>query len=221
MVASPPLTTMRARLLMGALLACAGTAARAAPVNSIQRLTVREEGATTIVAIRGTATPTFTVYKLERPERVVVDVAGARLENDLEPMTVSSWAVSQVTTQALGGQEAAVVRVLVGFARPSDYRVKAIGNDVVVTVIAREARPEADPRAGEAGARAEARRREAEAAAAEADRRRIEAERAAGEGRKELEAAEARRRAAEAAVAETERRRVEAERAAADAQARA
>src|SRR5512138_1828258 len=160
MVASPPLTTNR--VFLGACIALVGlSTARAAPSpNAIQRLTVREEGATTIVAVRGTATPTFTVYKLERPERVVIDVANARLEDELEPMTVSSWAVSQVSTQALGGQEAQVVRVLVGFARPSQYRVKAIGNDVVVTVIAD------DPRPADGAADAEARRVEAEKLAA-------------------------------------------------------
>src|SRR5262245_56570572 len=228
MVASPPLTTMRARLLMGALLACAGTAARAAPVNSIQRLTVRDEGATTVVAIRGTATPTFTAYKLERPERVVIDVAGSRLENELEPMTVSSWSVSQVSVQAMGGQEAAVVRVLVGFARPSQFRVRAIGNDVVVTVIADEARPAVDAKARaeaeEARARAEAKWREAERMVAEAEARARAAEASGASGsaqlRKQAEEAAARRAQAEQAVTAAERRRAAVDEAAAAAERR-
>src|SRR5262249_9566802 len=135
MVARPP---VRMRALVAVVcLAAAPALAAPAGVNAITKLESREEGATTIVTLRGTSTPTFTVYKLERPERVVVDVANARLGGDVDgPMAVNTWSVSQLAAQALGGQEAQVVRVLVGFARPSTYRVKAVGNDVVVTVIA-------------------------------------------------------------------------------------
>src|SRR5262245_48417765 len=115
MVASPPLTTS-VRAVLGILLVGMGTAHADPALTGIARLAVSEDGATTTVTIRGSATPTFTVYKLERPERVVVDVANARLLNDVEPMAVNTWAVTQVAAQGLGGDEAAVVRVLVGFA---------------------------------------------------------------------------------------------------------
>src|SRR5262249_41686964 len=85
MVASPLLTTsVRALLVASALALLAGTAHAGPTVNAVQRVTVREEGATTIVTVRGSTTPTFTVYKLERPERVVVDLANARLGSEVE-----------------------------------------------------------------------------------------------------------------------------------------
>src|SRR5262245_44248572 len=201
MVASPPLTT-RVRLLIALSLLGSG-AARAEPtLNGISRLVVHEDGATTTVAIRGSTTPTFTVYKLERPERVVVDVANARLAGEVEPMAVNSWAVGQVTAQALGGEEA-VVRVLVGFARPSEYHVKAVGKDVVVTVVAREPKP-ADT-VGPALAEAEARRAAAEQAAAQAEAKRRAAEAAAADAAARAKASEA------AGAADAAKRRREAE----------
>src|SRR5512142_3036433 len=92
MVASPLLTTGARVLVVAALVGLAPARADTLALNGISRLTVREEGATTTVAIRRSATPTFTVYKLERPERVVVDVANVRLVPDVEPMAVNSWA---------------------------------------------------------------------------------------------------------------------------------
>src|SRR5215467_9973171 len=116
MVARPP---VRALVAVVCVIAGAARAGAAPGVNAIQKLDTREDGGTTVVTIVGTTTPTFTVYKLERPERVVV-VANARLGTDADgPRGVITWAVSQVATQALGGQEAQTVRVLVGFARPS------------------------------------------------------------------------------------------------------
>src|SRR5262245_37339538 len=98
MVARPPV-----RACAFFALCIVGAPALAAPgQNAIQRLDTREEGGTTVVTIRGTTTPTFTVYKLERPERVVIDVANARLAGDLDgPRSVNSWAVSQLAAQAL------------------------------------------------------------------------------------------------------------------------
>src|SRR5215470_10679931 len=125
MVARPP---VRALVAVVCVIAGAARAGAAPGVNAIQKLDTREDGGTTVVTIVGTTTPTFTVYKLERPERVVVDVANARLGGDADgPRGVNTWAVSQVATQALGGQEAQTVRVLVGFARPSSYQVRAEG----------------------------------------------------------------------------------------------
>src|SRR5262245_37105921 len=156
MVASPLLTT-QLRPLIAFCALVAGTASADADVkpragNTVRRLDLGEEGAATTVSIRGSATPTFTVYKLERPERVVVDVANAELATGAEgPQAANTWAVGQVSAQALHGQDSALVRVMVGFARPSAYRVKAVGNDVVVTVSALEARP-AMPDVGQARA---------------------------------------------------------------------
>src|SRR5215470_9887813 len=202
MVASPLLTTS-VRVFVAALLLAPGVV-RAEPVlNGVQKISVREEGATTVVAIHGSTTPTFTVYKLERPERVVIDLANARLGGDVEPMAVNGWAVAQVTAQRLSGEESAVVRVLVGFARPSEYHVKAVGSDVIVTVTAREARP-----VDTAATDAEARRQ----AAAEAEVRRKAAEQAAVE-------ASVAQKAGAASAADAAKRRKEAEDAAVVAEA--
>ena len=187
----------------------------------------------TVVRIRGSERPTFAVYTLQGPSRVVVDVAGAVLDDRLTTAggsmanwPVSGWAVSQVSAYELQGQDdgasrksdRGLVRIVVDMARPGTYHAKADGRDVVVTVIPRDPEPAgASPaeaaRAAEAVREAETRRREVVAAIEDAEERRARAEalrvqaeerRAAVE--KELHQAEQKRARAEAAAAEAARR---------------
>jgi type IV pilus assembly protein PilQ len=182
-------------------------------VGTVAKLDVADAGQETVVRIRGTQTPTFTVYKLERPERIVVDVAGTRLTASPGPRQINAWAVSQVSVEALGDVDAAVTRVVVGMARPGAYRVRAEGNDVVVTVVARDPRPAAGVDAVElAKARGEidaARKDAAEARSA----REAEAARARGEAERLAKAAAEREAEAQAARQEAARAKADADRA--------
>ena len=91
--------------------------------NEIRAVTFDEDAGTTRIQVRGAETPTFTVYKLERPSRVVLDVPRASLADALRGhegatvMTPSTWAVSTIAAQQIddGGQ---IVRVIVTLARP-------------------------------------------------------------------------------------------------------
>ena len=105
------------------------------------------------IRIRGTDRPTFAVYTLDAPSRVVVDISGAVLDEWMSTAggvmaswTLSEWAVSQVSAYSLQGQENSgsrddgrgLVRIVVELARPGTYHAKAEGRDVVVTVMPRE-----------------------------------------------------------------------------------
>ncbi|MCX5741369.1 MAG: AMIN domain-containing protein, partial [Proteobacteria bacterium] len=113
----------------------------------------------TRVHVRGEKTPTFTVYKLEKPSRVVIDIPQARLAESLRghdtaaTYTPGTWAVSTIAAQQLddGGQ---VVRVIITLARPGSYDVKTDGNELVIMVSARDTAPKTS--SPEALARAQA-----------------------------------------------------------------
>src|SRR5688572_6928304 len=135
----PVMTMTHPRFLMTTL-AVAVVAISAQPAfadgkNEIRAVTFDEDGGTTRVHVRGAQTPTFTVYKLERPSRVVIDVPQARLAEALRGhegaavFTPSTWAVSTIAAQQIddGGQ---VVRVIVTLARPGRYDVKTTANEV-------------------------------------------------------------------------------------------
>jgi hypothetical protein len=105
--------------------------ARAAPRRGqVVAVEGREASGVTTIRIRGTGTPTFTAYKLERPARVVIDLAGAELSETITDggegvvtSQLNSWAVGQVSTSASGEGAQRVVRVVVGLARPGSYKV--------------------------------------------------------------------------------------------------
>ena len=72
---------------------------RADGKNEIRAVTFDDDGGTTRVHVQGAQTPTFTVYKLEKPRRVVIDVPQARLGDTLRghesaaQLSANTWAV--------------------------------------------------------------------------------------------------------------------------------
>lgn len=205
-----------AKLLVAAAFAALltrGSLAHAEVTNRIRAITFVEEGGATAVRIAGSQTATFTVYKLERPARVVIDLARAELSEDLRghesqvALAANTWAVSSVIAQPLADAGNGV-RVIVALARPGRYDVKLDGKDLLVQLVARDPAPAptSSAEAARAKAAAEAAQRESQAARAEAAQLRNE---------KELVArtAEAAQRERERARQETEQARQDAERA--------
>src|SRR4029077_6339385 len=103
----------------------------------IRAVSFDDDAGTTRIHVRGAETPTFTVYKLERPSRVVIDLPQARLAEALRGhesasvLTPSTWAVSTIAAQQLddGGQ---VVRVIITLAPHRRYDVTTGGSELVV-----------------------------------------------------------------------------------------
>jgi type IV pilus assembly protein PilQ len=153
--------------------AIAPSPVRADGKNEIRAVTFDADAGTTRVHVRSAQTPTFTVYKLERPSRVVIDIPQARLAEALRGderasvLAANTWAVSSIAAQELddGGL---VVRVIVTLARPGRYDVKTSGNELVMMVTARDPAPKLASPAAPSAAQAEAAPAKAPAAAAQA-----------------------------------------------------
>ena len=169
-----------------------------AAANRIEGIQHGATGALTTIRVRGSRTPTFTVYKLERPARLVIDLAPAEMSTALRgagdggaagedgaTFGVNSWSVQRVSAHESGDGSRRGVRVVIALARPATYSVDTDGRDLVVKVTAREAPPATPParvvvdvertRSAEAKARAatdDARTARAEAARAKDDARR-------------------------------------------------
>ncbi|MCB9561351.1 MAG: AMIN domain-containing protein, partial [Kofleriaceae bacterium] len=183
--------------------------------NRIDAVSFDDAGQATTIRIRGTAVPTFTVYKLERPNRVVIDIAGAELSRKVrdaqdngEAIAVSTWAVAQLAAYEIddGG---AVVRVVVTLARPGRYDVTAKDHDLVVEVAARDDAPaKVDPAAlGKARTAAEQARKDSEAA--RQAKAKAEADAATARAQAEASKAEAARATQALADAEAAARRAQ------------
>jgi type IV pilus assembly protein PilQ len=183
--------------------------------NQIRAITFSEDSGTTKVRISGSEVATFTVYKLERPSRVVLDVARAELSDELRgheagvSLAANTWAVGAVGAQPLVDSGSGV-RVIVALARPGRYDVKIDGKDLLVLVTARDAAPaggnDAETKKAQAAA-ADAQRASAIARAdAEQSQRALAvAERSKTDAERSRLAAEQSKAAAEKAQKEAER----------------
>jgi type IV pilus assembly protein PilQ len=198
--------------------------------NLVSAVDGREQGGVTTIRIEGSATPTFTAYELERPARVVIDLAGASVGDALGSEGVvtrrlNGWAVSQLSTSAVGEGDGRLVRVVALLARDASYTVAAEGHDVVVKITSRE-RPKATPAGAASAAELSAAKADvararaaAESASAEADRVKRDAAADAARARAAADAAAAdaaRVKREAAALAEQARREVAAAKAEAE-----
>ena len=218
---------MRKNWVLGAFsmgtIAIVAPAAHADGRNEVQAVTFAEANGVTTIRIRGSEAALFTAYKLERPARVVIDLAQSRLAELVRgshetgaSFAASTWAVSSINAQQIddGG---ALVRMTINLARPGRYDVKMDGNDLLLTITARDAAPKVVGAADVAAARAEAEaakrqgaatRAELEAAKLQSAQAAAQAETAKRQGaatRAELEAAKL-QSAQAAAQAETAKR---------------
>ncbi|EDM74732.1 type IV pilus secretin PilQ [Plesiocystis pacifica SIR-1] len=197
--------------------------------NRIDGLTVEElEDGTTILRLSGHVEPTFNVYRLSSPDRLVVDVSASERGEAVPHVPVDSWAVGRVSIRSVEERDSKLARVTVELKREASYIVVPKGKDLVITVTPKEVAPEAYFARKSAGKRqaeiqsmeaaAERKVDKAESRAAEAERRVDSAESKAKQAEKR--ATEAAKRA-KSAETEAERIRAEAERIRAAAEAEA
>src|SRR5690242_14092351 len=78
-LATPASARLAAVFSAGIALALATPAHAGGSKNEIRDVSIEDRGSVTEIRLRGSGTPTFSVYRLERPTRVVVDVAQATL----------------------------------------------------------------------------------------------------------------------------------------------
>ncbi len=127
-----------------ALAAAPVEAARGEQPNRIDGLTVEElDDGTTVLRVQGSRKPTFNVYRLSGPERLVVDIAGSEPGKVVPHVPLDTWACGRVTVDGVQERDTNLVRLVVTLKREASYIVLPKGGELVVTVTPREMAPEA------------------------------------------------------------------------------
>jgi type IV pilus assembly protein PilQ len=103
-------------------------------VNAVRSVRIEPGSGRASVVIAGSRPPTFTVFKLMDPPRLVIDLAGADISAAAAPAD-GSGPVLGVTASQFANDKLSVGRVTVAMAEGAGYDVKAHGNDVVVSVM--------------------------------------------------------------------------------------
>ncbi len=119
-------------VLWGAL---AVSAPRAAEPNVIRAIDVAEREGAVELSIQGTRAPSYTVFKLQDPPRLVVDLAGADVSQVASPVEVGKAGVIAVSTAQYKDERSAVGRVIIALEGARRYEVTPRGDAVVVKVL--------------------------------------------------------------------------------------
>ncbi len=124
-----------AGLTLAAALGAGPAAGRgAAAQNAIRAIEVSERGGAVELEIQGSRSPSYTVFKLHDPPRLVVDLAGADLSAVSSPISVGKGGVIGVTTAQYQDQKSSVGRVILTLDVAARYEVAPRGESVVVRI---------------------------------------------------------------------------------------
>jgi type IV pilus assembly protein PilQ len=86
-----------------------------------------------ILRIKGDTTPTFTMYELFEPLRVMIDIADASLDNTVAlPLEIPHGPVSQVNGNVLEDKEPYITRIELLLTEDQSYTVERVDNDIIV-----------------------------------------------------------------------------------------
>ncbi|PIP43434.1 MAG: hypothetical protein COX17_07020, partial [Deltaproteobacteria bacterium CG23_combo_of_CG06-09_8_20_14_all_60_8] len=103
-----------------------------------------------LITVQGGSAPTYTMYELFEPLRIVLDIADATIAKSVHlPMKPAAGPVVEVRAARLGDQKPAVTRLEMLLKSDSQYAVERQGNDIVVRFSAVAAATADEP--GDAG----------------------------------------------------------------------
>ncbi|MBS2026147.1 MAG: AMIN domain-containing protein, partial [Deltaproteobacteria bacterium] len=102
--------------------------------NQAARITAVETSPDGRLAIRGTAKPSFTVFKMTEPSRLVIDLTGSDVTKLASPLAVKLDGVRGVTAAQFDEGSRRVARLVVGLDGDVKYDVTASGNDLFVAI---------------------------------------------------------------------------------------
>lgn len=86
-----------------------------------------------VLRIKGASAPTYTMYELFEPLRVIIDIADASLEPSVTlPLDLSSGPVSRVNGKVLGDKKPSITRMELFLNDDHEYTVERTDNDIVV-----------------------------------------------------------------------------------------
>lgn len=120
---------MKAVLLTGAV----GAIAQAAPGTALESVTVTPRGAGVDVKVACSTTPVFNVFRLNEPDRLVVDVSQASVAA-IKGHHEGAGPVTGLVVSQFSDERSEVGRLLLGLSGARAYDVKAVGTDLVISI---------------------------------------------------------------------------------------
>lgn len=120
-------------VLFGLMSVCRADATPAIQQTRITGIHCQQTTDAFLVTIRSDARPTYTMYELFNPLRVVVDIADATLTKSAGlPLQIHKGPVAMITGRILEKQKPLITRIEIKLAKDRAYKVERDGNDIKV-----------------------------------------------------------------------------------------
>jgi type IV pilus assembly protein PilQ len=156
------IATVRSRIrssiaVAGALVGLAVLAgAGPALASALTDVTVGRQGEATVVNLHGLSAASFSAFQGERPQRVVVDLAGVESQGVKSPISVFDGVVEEISVAEFkGGTGDTATRVEMVVAAEVDFEVKPAGDDLEIRMTPHASETSMDSEAHPEGATAE------------------------------------------------------------------
>lgn len=107
---------------------------RAAQMNTVGAIQIDERDDGTYIGLEGSEVPTFSVFKLNDPLRLFVDISNSKLKGETLSREVGNGVISKVALIEYEDSFQTVTRLIIGFDKGAHYDVRAEGNKVVIFV---------------------------------------------------------------------------------------
>jgi hypothetical protein len=104
--------------------------------NVIRAVDVADRDGSVEVEIRATRAPSYTVFKLQDPTRLVVDVSGGDVSGVASPIRVDRGGVASVSTAQYQDEKSSVGRIVITLDSSARYEVSPQGDTVRVKILA-------------------------------------------------------------------------------------
>ena len=126
-------SVLRDRFLGAALALLASVGASAAELNTLKSLSVKTTGAGAEVVVAGDRAPTFTVFRLSNPDRLVIDLSTADA-SAIKGHHDGAGPISGIVAAQFSDAKASVARLLLALQDADQYDVRSDGNRIVILV---------------------------------------------------------------------------------------
>lgn len=123
----------RSVLLMGALVGSAAMAAASNELNVLNRLELMPAASGAQLTIKGTKPPVFTVFRLNDPDRLVIDVTNASTKG-IQGHHDGVGPAAGVVASQFSDSKSDVGRILIGLDGATKYDVRADHTDLIVRI---------------------------------------------------------------------------------------
>lgn len=112
------------------------SADQGAELNVVESVKVDQRADGTYITVKGSHKATYSVFKLQRPLRLFVDISNSQLDKNVRraPITVRNGVVDQVALMDFSDDLQRVTRVIVGFENSAPYDVRVQGDEIVIFV---------------------------------------------------------------------------------------